>query len=50
MLKILDHVTEYMDFIYEVNSDPVFRDPMLSTDEQIQCNTSELTGNDEVIL
>lgn len=38
MLKILTDVSEYMDFINEVNSDPDFSDPMLVTREQMQCN------------
>lgn len=38
MLKILTSVNEYMDFINEINRDPNFSDPMLSSREQIQCN------------
>lgn len=38
MLKILTNVSEYMDFINEINSDPDFSDPMLATQEQMQCN------------
>lgn len=38
MLKRLDSVREYMDFINEINSDINFRDPMLCTDEQMKCN------------
>lgn len=38
MIKRLNSLTEYMGFINEVNSDPSFSDPMLSTEEQIQFN------------
>lgn len=38
MLKKLNDVSMYMDFINEINSEPDFYDPMLTTDEQIQCN------------
>lgn len=38
MLRPLTSVTEYMDFIKEINRDPSFSDPMLSTEEQIRCN------------
>lgn len=38
MIKILTSVDEYMGFIRDVNADPNFREPMLSTDEQFRCN------------
>lgn len=38
MLKPLTSVKEYMDFINEINRDPDFSDPMLSSEEQIRCN------------
>ena len=38
MLKRLDSVKEYIDFINEINSDVNFSDPMLCTDEQLKCN------------
>lgn len=38
MLKQLTSVKEYMDFINEINRDPSFSDPMLSSEEQIRCN------------
>ncbi len=38
MLKILTSVTEYLDFVNEMNRDPNFSDPMLSSQEEIQCN------------
>lgn len=38
MLKILTSVTEYLDFVNEINHDPNFSDPMLSSQEEIQCN------------
>lgn len=38
MLKRLNGVAEYMDFIKEINSDPDFSDPMLGSAEQIKCN------------
>lgn len=41
MLKPLASVTEYMDFINELNRDPNFGDPMLSSEEQIRCNLLE---------
>lgn len=33
MLKILTSVTEYLDFVGEMNRDPDFSDPMLSSQE-----------------
>ncbi|MCM1190070.1 MAG: GNAT family N-acetyltransferase [bacterium] len=44
MLRILTGVNEYMSFINEVNSDPDFSDPMLQTQEQIQCNLLDASG------
>lgn len=41
MLKQLTNVNEYLDFINEVNRDPDFSDPMLSSEEQIRCNLLE---------
>lgn len=41
MLKRLTSISEYMDFIYEVNGDPDFHDPMLSSLEQIRRNLLE---------
>lgn len=38
MLKQLTSVKEYWDFINEINCDPSFSDPMLSSEEQIRCN------------
>lgn len=38
MIKTLTNASEYMDFINEINSDPNFSDPMLVTQEQMQCN------------
>lgn len=38
MIKILTNIDEYMPFVHEINSDPNFCDPMLSTEEQIRCN------------
>lgn len=38
MLKKLTNVKEYMDFVNEINRDPDFSDPMLSSEEQIRCN------------
>lgn len=38
MIKILTSVDEYMDFIRDVNVDPNFHEPMLSTGEQFRCN------------
>lgn len=38
MLKQLADLNKYMDFIHEINGDPNFSDPMLSSSEQIRCN------------
>ena len=38
MLKRLASANEYIDFINEINRDPNFSDPMLSSEEQIRCN------------
>ncbi|MBQ7335604.1 MAG: GNAT family N-acetyltransferase [Clostridia bacterium] len=38
MLKRLQSLDEYMGFVHEISCDPCFRDPMLSTDEQVRCN------------
>lgn len=42
MLKILTSVSEYMDFVHEIGSDPNFSDPKLSGEEQIRCNLLEV--------
>lgn len=44
MLKILTSVTEYLDFVDEMNRDPDFSDPMLSSQEEIQCNLLDAPG------
>lgn len=44
MLKILTSVTEYLDFVGEINSDPDFSDPMLDSQEEIQCNLLDAPG------
>ena len=41
MLKRLASANEYIDFINEINRDPNFSDPMLSSEEQIRCNLLE---------
>lgn len=38
MLKILTSVTEYLDFVNAISRDPDFSDPMLSSQEEVQCN------------
>ncbi len=38
MIKRLDSIAEYMDFVNEINSDRNFSDPMLSNEGQIACN------------
>lgn len=38
MLRKLGDIREYIDFINEINSDADFGDPMLRTEEQLQCN------------
>ena len=38
MLKKLSDVRKYIDFINEINNDADFGDPMLRTEEQLQCN------------
>lgn len=38
MIKILSSIDRYMTFIYEVNSDPHFSEPMLSNEKQLQHN------------
>lgn len=36
MIKTLTSLDEFMDFIQDVNSDPLFHEPMLSSQEQFQ--------------
>lgn len=38
MVKVLKSVQEYLDFVHEVNRDPDFSEPMLSSAEQMECN------------
>lgn len=38
MIKILSTIDEYMDFVHEINSDPNFSEPMLSSETQMQRN------------
>ena len=44
MLKPLTSITEYLDFINELNSDPDFSEPMLSSREELQCNLLDAPG------
>lgn len=44
MLRILSDLTPYMDFIHEVNGDPCFGDPILSSQEEIRCNLLDAPG------
>lgn len=44
LLKILTSVTEYLDFVDEMNHDPDFSDSMLSSQEEIQCNLLDAPG------
>lgn len=44
MLKILTCVTEYLDFVNELNSDPDFSNPMLSSQEEIRSNLLDAPG------
>nr|WP_300769782.1 GNAT family N-acetyltransferase [uncultured Acetatifactor sp.] len=44
MLKTLTSVNEYLDFINEINSDPNFSDPMLSSQEEMRCNLLDAPG------
>lgn len=41
MIKTLTTLDESMDFIQDVNSDPIFHDPMLSSREQFQFHLAE---------
>lgn len=38
MIRELSEFKPYWDFIEEINTDPNYREPMLSTEEQIECN------------
>lgn len=44
MLRRLQSVDEYMDFVHEINGDPEFSDPMLGSLEQIQSHLLDAPG------
>lgn len=44
MIQKLTSLDPYMDFIREINSDPVFSDPMLSTQENMSANLYRAVG------
>ena len=44
MIQKLTSLNPYMDFIREINSDPVFSDPMLSTQENMSANLYRAVG------
>ena len=49
MIQKLTTFDPYWRFINDINKDPVFAEPMLQTEEQIQCNLKEaLTNPDRV--
>ena len=51
MVRRLTSFDPYWDFINEINSDPVFGDPMLQTEEQIEHNLKNtLTRSDRIPL
>ena len=47
MIKRLDSVSGYTDFINEINSDPDFGDPMLRTQEQMKTNLHDAVKRKE---
>ncbi|MBQ2191719.1 MAG: hypothetical protein II409_04855, partial [Clostridia bacterium] len=38
MIRILDSLDPYWDFINEVNADPAYSEPMIGTPENLECN------------
>ena len=51
MVKVLTSVQEYLDFVAEINRDPDFREPMLSSAEQMECNLLDAPNrpNDQIL-
>lgn len=51
MVKVLTSVQEHLDFVHEINRDPDFREPMLSSAEQMECNLLDAPNrpNDQIL-
>lgn len=47
MVKVLTSVAEYLDFVNEINRDPDFSDPMLSSEEEMQSNLLDAPNRPE---
>lgn len=51
MVKVLTSVREYLDFVEEINRDPDFWEPMLSSTEEMECNLLDAPNrpNDQIL-
>ena len=47
MIRILDSLDPYWDFINEVNADPAYSEPMIGTPENMECNLIKAPGRPE---
>ena len=49
MIRELTEFEPYWDFINGINADPAYLEPMLSTQEQIECNLLNAVNNPDQV-